>query len=516
MKIYLGLILLLLISFNSFSQAVNVSKTQHFTDGIIVDSFLYLPTGCGVPTDSTFLHDKSGTKKAAKYYDSCGNNEYVWNPALKTWKLGSSNSIDSITKLNDSTALLKRPNGNPDTLVIEGNGTGGYQASLSGKSDSSAALLNKGSSAPADTLYVLGNTAKLSRLNDSTALLNHGDATNDTLMIQSNGTGGYVSSLTQLDSTRALLNHGNNTNDTLQIISSSLDTVSYPSGLTTKGSFYKVLDSLAATISLSGSYTNGTGIIISGGSINADTSGIVAAKNWVSNLFQLKGNWALKSDTSSLNLSARFALYQPAGNYAFKTDTSLLNLQARYNLYQPAGSYALKTDTTLLNLAARFGLYQPAGSYLTSASLSGYATQSWVSSQGYLTYITSTLINSALGYTPYNSTNPAGYITSSALTGYLPLSAGSSYPLTGVLYINHPSTATFNGIVCSTNSIAKWATGTSVSAASDNFEIYNENTSHSSLNINTTTDAVTLAGSLTATSFSGAGTGLTGTTSGTQ
>jgi len=37
---------------------------------------------------------------------------------------------------------------------------------------------------------------------------------------------------------------------------------------------------------------------------------------------------------------------------------------------------------------------------------------------GYLTGITSSQITTALGYTPYNSTNPAGYITSSALSGY--------------------------------------------------------------------------------------------------
>ena len=51
-----------------------------------IDSTLYIPTGCGVPTDSTFLHDKTMQKQAAKYYDSCGNNEYVWDPSLKTWK----------------------------------------------------------------------------------------------------------------------------------------------------------------------------------------------------------------------------------------------------------------------------------------------------------------------------------------------------------------------------------------------------------------------------------------------
>lgn len=39
--------------------------------------------------------------------------------------------------------------------------------------------------------------------------------------------------------------------------------------------------------------------------------------------------------------------------------------------------------------------------------------------------ITSGQVTTALGYTPYNATNPAGYITSSALSAYLPLTGGS-------------------------------------------------------------------------------------------
>ena len=46
------------------------------------------------------------------------------------------------------------------------------------------------------------------------------------------------------------------------------------------------------------------------------------------------------------------------------------------------------------------------------------ATRPWVTSQGYLTGITSTQVTNALGYTPYNNSNPAGYITSSgSITG---------------------------------------------------------------------------------------------------
>lgn len=44
---------------------------------------------------------------------------------------------------------------------------------------------------------------------------------------------------------------------------------------------------------------------------------------------------------------------------------------------------------------------------------------------GWITGITSTMVTNALGYTPYNSSNPAGYITSAALSGYMPISGGT-------------------------------------------------------------------------------------------
>ena len=50
---------------------------------------------------------------------------------------------------------------------------------------------------------------------------------------------------------------------------------------------------------------------------------------------------------------------------------------------------------------------------------------------GYLTAITSSDVTTALGYTPYDSTNPSNYITSAALTPYLTsaLAASTYYPI---------------------------------------------------------------------------------------
>lgn len=55
-----------------------------------------------------------------------------------------------------------------------------------------------------------------------------------------------------------------------------------------------------------------------------------------------------------------------------------------------------------------------------SIDLNGYATESWVQSQGYITSsaLTPYLLSSTAASTYYPLTNPTGYITASALTGY--------------------------------------------------------------------------------------------------
>ena len=61
--------------------------------------------------------------------------------------------------------------------------------------------------------------------------------------------------------------------------------------------------------------------------------------------------------------------------------------------------------------ASSVGAYpdtNPSG-YITSSALSGYATETWVGQQGYITGIDSSDVTTALGYTPYDSSNPSGY-----------------------------------------------------------------------------------------------------------
>jgi hypothetical protein len=52
----------------------------------------------------------------------------------------------------------------------------------------------------------------------------------------------------------------------------------------------------------------------------------------------------------------------------------------------------------------------------------GFTPYNATNPDGFISGITSGMVTTALGFTPYNATNPDGYITSSALTPYAPLS----------------------------------------------------------------------------------------------
>lgn len=76
------------------------------------------------------------------------------------------------------------------------------------------------------------------------------------------------------------------------------------------------------------------------------------------------------------------------------------------NNVQPVnGNVTISIPTVPTNVSA----FTNDAGYITSSALTGYATQSWVGEQGYITGISSTDVTTALGYTPYNSSNPNGY-----------------------------------------------------------------------------------------------------------
>jgi len=98
-------------------------------------------------------------------------------------------------------------------------------------------------------------------------------------------------------------------------------------------------------------------------------------------------------------------------------------------------TYASTSYMLDINGTARFVSNITAASFIKSGGTSAQFLKAdgSVDSSVYLTTITNSQVTSALGYTPYNATNPNGYITSSALSAYLPLAGGT---LTGDLTLS--------------------------------------------------------------------------------
>lgn len=114
---------------------------------------------------------------------------------------------------------------------------------------------------------------------------------------------------------------------------------------------------------------------------------------------------------------------------------------------------------------AYFGTQGSSAKLLTSADLSSYATQSWVTSQGYLTSITKSMVTTALGYTPPTTNTTYSQATSSTL-GLVKIGASSlgtkEYAValnsSGQMYVSVPWTdtnTTYSAATSSTYGLVK-------------------------------------------------------------
>lgn len=125
-----------------------------------------------------------------------------------------------------------------------------------------------------------------------------------------------------------------------------------------------------------------------------------------------------------------------------------------YNSTNPSG-YITSSSLTWSNISSKptnlsqftndLGNYGGWITGITSTMVTnalGYTPYNSTNPSGYITGINSTMVTNALGYTPYNSSNPNGYITSSALSSYLPLSGGTT---SGVVDFG-PNSGNNNGI----------------------------------------------------------------------
>lgn len=97
-----------------------------------------------------------------------------------------------------------------------------------------------------------------------------------------------------------------------------------------------------------------------------------------------------------------------------------------------SAAYTPTTDYATYSQGAK------ADTALQPSALNGYATETWVGNQGYLTQVTSSDVTTALGYTPYSSSNPAGYTSNIGTV----TSVNNVSPVNGNVTISIPSEVT--------------------------------------------------------------------------
>lgn len=198
-------------------------------------------------------------------------------------------------------------------------------------------------------------------------------------------------------------------------------------------------------VSFSGAYGTAGQMLKSGGSAGvptwaALTSGEVTTALGFTpyNATNPSGYITSSALTPYLTTATAASTYQPIGSYLTSISSSDVTTALGYTPVNPTaiGSTIQGYDADLAAIAGLAG---------TSGLLKKTAANTWVlDTATYLTGITSSQVTTALGFTPYNATNPAGYLTSSgSITGSAAtLTTGRTIAMTGdVTY----TSGSFNG-----------------------------------------------------------------------
>ncbi|MBN8665802.1 MAG: hypothetical protein J0L83_14570 [Chitinophagales bacterium] len=171
--------------------------------------------------------------------------------------------------------------------------------------------------------------------------------------------------------------------------------------------------------------------------------------NWVQLLSPDAPVQSVNGQTGNVNLTT--TNISEAANLYFTDARARAALSAGAGItYNSTTGQISSTITQYTDAMARASL--SAGAGISYNSTTGQI--SFNNTAGYITGINSSMVTTALGYTPYNATNPAGYITASALSSYMPFSGGTmtghlnmgGWNISGVTTISGTQAA-FSGVI---------------------------------------------------------------------
>jgi len=110
------------------------------------------------------------------------------------------------------------------------------------------------------------------------------------------------------------------------------------------------------------------------------------------------------------------------GDLVNQTVTLSAPLSGTANLVDPLNFSITKANTTTDGYVSK----EDWNIFNNKQDALGFTPYNATNPDGFISGITSGMVTTALGFTPYNATNPSGYITSSALSSYVPYTGATS------------------------------------------------------------------------------------------
>lgn len=391
-----------------------------------------------------------GNKKLLPYFTQVYRNgqllksdsQYtITNDSIVTLEEGSYKLGDNITIIAIDNIVALAGGGGIITLQgdVIGSGTNTITTTIGANKVTNTMLAGSISDSKLNTITTVGKVSNsattATNLNTNNAIVSRDASGNfNAGTITANTFIGNATSSTTSTSTVNVLNYLNS-NELFKFRSTNATNVSGQILVTTPGADFSIARTDAAQ-TFTGTQTFNSTII---GNISGNAATVTTNAN-------------LTGDVTSIGNSTTLSSIGTAGTYRSVTTDIKGRVTAGTNPTTLSGygiTDAVPSNRTItingtsqdLSINRTFNV-GTVTSVSGTGNVSGLTLTGSVTGSGNLTLggtlsLTSSNVTTALGYTPYNSTNPNGYITSSALSSYLPLTGGT---LTGDLYTKYLNT----------------------------------------------------------------------------